>query len=80
MAKVPELAPLGTPFKSNAPVELTESETEYVVKCVKHVFDKVVVFQVIASFPFYGAGGVCDSEAIDSSTCTVITAYMKLTH
>ena len=46
MAAVPELAPLGTPFKSNAPVELTESETEYVVKCVKHVFDKVVVFQV----------------------------------
>jgi len=45
MAKVPELAPLGTPFKSNVPVELTESETEYVVKCVKHVFDKVVVFQ-----------------------------------
>jgi len=45
MAKVPELAPLGTPFKSNLPVELTESETEYVVKCVKHVFDKVVVFQ-----------------------------------
>jgi len=45
MAKVPELAPLGTPFKSNAPVELTESETEYVVKCIKHVFDKVVVFQ-----------------------------------
>merc|ERR1719193_1491183 len=45
MAKVPELAPLGTLFKSNLPVELTESETEYVVKCVKHVFDKVVVFQ-----------------------------------
>ena len=49
MAKVPELAPLGTPFKSNVPVELTESETEYVVKCVKHVFDKVVVFQVFTA-------------------------------
>ena len=53
MTKVPELAPLGTPFKANAPVELTESETEYVVKCVKHVFDKVIVFQV-SCFIFEG--------------------------
>merc|ERR1712136_410004 len=45
MAKIPELAPLGTPFKSNVPVELTESETEYVVKCIKHVYGNLVVFQ-----------------------------------
>lgn len=45
MAKTPELAPLGTPFKSNPVVELTESETEYVVKCIKHTFNNVIVFQ-----------------------------------
>jgi len=33
-------------FKSaNLPVELTESETEYVVRCVKHTFPHHIVFQ-----------------------------------
>lgn len=41
----PELAELGRAFRSCAPVELTESETEYVVKCVKHVMDSYVVLQ-----------------------------------
>lgn len=37
-----ELGPL---IKSSQPVELTESETEYVVKCIKHVFERHIVFQ-----------------------------------
>ncbi len=42
----PELAHLGPVFKSSPPVELTESETEYLVRCVKHVFaDGHVVLQ-----------------------------------
>ncbi|CAM9245016.1 unnamed protein product, partial [Sphacelaria rigidula] len=41
--KVPELASLGRVFRSAAPVELTESETEYVVRCVKHMMDRHVV-------------------------------------
>lgn len=32
-------------FRSSTPVELTESETEYVVKCVKHCFASYIVFQ-----------------------------------
>lgn len=46
---VPELASLsGTLFRSSEPVELTESETEYVVRCVKHTFPRHLVLQ--ASF------------------------------
>jgi coatomer protein complex subunit gamma len=44
---IPELASLGRAFRSSAPVPLTESETEYVVSCIKHIFDKHVVLQFI---------------------------------
>jgi len=42
---IPELAELGRAFRSSAPVPLTESETEYVVTCIKHIFDAHVVLQ-----------------------------------
>ncbi|KAJ1724732.1 coatomer subunit gamma [Coemansia erecta] len=44
---IPELAVFGEqPLVSSAkPVELTESETEYVVRCVKHVYESHIVFQ-----------------------------------
>ncbi|KAJ3331477.1 Coatomer subunit gamma-2 [Blyttiomyces sp. JEL0837] len=45
MERIPQLALLGNLFKSSKPVELTESETEYVVTVVKHVFPKHFVFQ-----------------------------------
>ena len=46
LAAIPQFARLGPLFKSSEkPVELTETETEYVVRCVKHVFPKHVVFQ-----------------------------------
>ncbi|KAG0045986.1 coatomer subunit gamma [Gryganskiella cystojenkinii] len=46
LAEVSQFASFGPLFKSTArPVELTESETEYVVSCVKHVFAHHVVFQ-----------------------------------
>ena len=40
---MPELASLGRVFRSTAAVPLTESEVEYVVQCVKHIFDHYVV-------------------------------------
>ena len=46
LGKVPELANLGTLFKSSHPMEVTESETEYYIQCVKHTFSNYVVFQV----------------------------------
>ncbi|CAM9903178.1 unnamed protein product, partial [Laminaria digitata] len=47
--KVPELASLGRVFRSAAPVELSESETEYVVRCVKHIMDAHVVLDFTVS-------------------------------
>ena len=42
---IPELASLGRAFRSTPPVMLTESETEYVVQCTKHIFQNHVVLQ-----------------------------------
>ena len=49
LAAVPELANLGALFKSSQPVEITESETEYYVQCIKHTFSNYMVFQVSAT-------------------------------
>ena len=46
LAAIPELANLGPLFKSSQPVEITESETEYYVQCIKHTFSHYIVFQV----------------------------------
>ncbi len=43
--KVPQFAKLGPLFRSSKSVRLTESESEYVVTCVKHIFSEHVVFQ-----------------------------------
>jgi coatomer protein complex subunit gamma len=46
LASVPELAKLGPLFKSSdKPSDLTESETEYVVQCIKHTFGHHIVLQ-----------------------------------
>jgi coatomer protein complex subunit gamma len=65
MEKVPELAILGNIIKSSKPVELTESETEYVVTCVKHIFAQHIVFQVrvvAMIFPFLTTWLICASS------------------
>lgn len=45
LALIPEIKAYGELLKSSAPVELTESETEYVVSAVKHIFKDHVVIQ-----------------------------------
>ncbi|NWI97925.1 COPG2 protein, partial [Pitta sordida] len=45
LAAIPEFQSLGPLFKSSDPVQLTEAETEYFVRCVKHVFTNHIVFQ-----------------------------------
>ncbi|XP_029457150.1 coatomer subunit gamma-1 [Rhinatrema bivittatum] len=46
LASVPEFKDLGALFKSSVePVALTESETEYVIRCTKHTFTSHMVFQ-----------------------------------
>jgi coatomer protein complex subunit gamma len=47
LTEVPEFAPYGPVLNSSAtPAQLTESETEYQVNCVKHIYKEHVVFQV----------------------------------
>lgn len=43
--KIPQLASLGRAFRSTAEVQLTETEMEYVVGCIKHIFAEHVVLQ-----------------------------------
>lgn len=43
--KIPELASLGRSLKSSKPIPLTEREAEYVVHCIKHLYDDYVVLQ-----------------------------------
>ncbi|KAF9225339.1 Coatomer, gamma subunit [Gyrodon lividus] len=46
LAEVPELADYGPVLNSSAKaVQLTETETEYQVTCVKHIFKEHIVFQ-----------------------------------
>lgn len=42
---MPELASLGSIFRSTRPVALTESETEYLVECTKHILDEYIVLE-----------------------------------
>lgn len=45
LSAIPEIAAYGALFKSSAKIEVTESETEYAIHCIKHTFAKHVVFQ-----------------------------------
>ncbi len=42
---IPELKALGERWKYSAPVEITESDTDYVVTAIKHIYPQHVVFQ-----------------------------------
>jgi coatomer protein complex subunit gamma len=42
---IPELAAYGSVLKSSPVVELTESETEYIVSAIKHIFKEAIVLQ-----------------------------------
>lgn len=61
---IPELASLGRAFRSSLPVQLTESETEYVVQCTKHVFANHVVLQ-------FSVQNTIDDQRLDNVTVLV---------
>ncbi|KAI7902633.1 adaptin N terminal region-domain-containing protein [Cokeromyces recurvatus] len=42
---IPEIAAFGPLFKSSNKIDVTESETEYIIQCIKHTFAKHIVFQ-----------------------------------
>ncbi|RMZ74837.1 hypothetical protein DV737_g5692, partial [Chaetothyriales sp. CBS 132003] len=60
-SRIPELAAYGHVLKSSAPVELTESETEYVVTAVKHILKHAVVIQ-------YDIKNTLESTVLDNVT------------
>uniref|UniRef100_A0A1L8DWC7 Coatomer subunit gamma n=3 Tax=Nyssomyia neivai TaxID=330878 RepID=A0A1L8DWC7_9DIPT len=45
LSQIPGIQRLGPIHKSSLPVQLTESETEYTVSCIKHCFARHMVFQ-----------------------------------
>ncbi|EGG23667.1 adaptin N-terminal domain-containing protein [Cavenderia fasciculata] len=45
LSNIPQFAAYGKLLKSSEIIELTETETEYVVSCVKHMFAGYIVFQ-----------------------------------
>ncbi|KYO38846.1 coatomer subunit gamma-2 [Alligator mississippiensis] len=45
LAAIPEFKNLGPLFKSSESMQLTEAETEYFVRCIKHTFTDHIVFQ-----------------------------------
>jgi len=45
LGKIPQLSSLGKPFKSCAPVYITEEDSDYVVTVVKHIYPENIVFQ-----------------------------------
>ncbi|KAL0809289.1 hypothetical protein ABMA28_011505 [Loxostege sticticalis] len=45
LSKIPGIERLGPVFKTNMPIDLTEAETEYRVRLVKHVFGRHVILQ-----------------------------------
>lgn len=50
LGEVPELASYGPVLNSSSkPAQLTESETEYQVSVVKHIYKEHIVFQVSAN-------------------------------
>jgi coatomer subunit gamma len=51
LAEIPEFTSYGSVLNSSAtPAQLTESETEYQVNCIKQIFKEHVVFQVSSTF------------------------------
>mmetsp|Transcript_29994 Transcript_29994/g.87622 ORF Transcript_29994/g.87622 Transcript_29994/m.87622 type:complete len:946 (-) Transcript_29994:90-2927(-) len=64
LQEIPELASLGRVFRSTRPVALTESETEYVVECVKHIFEEHIVLQFIVQ-------NTLDDQRLDNVTVSV---------
>mmetsp|Transcript_15207 Transcript_15207/g.28605 ORF Transcript_15207/g.28605 Transcript_15207/m.28605 type:complete len:977 (-) Transcript_15207:5-2935(-) len=44
---IPEFSSFGRVFRSCAPIPLTESESEYVVTCIKHILDKHIILQFV---------------------------------
>lgn len=71
LSAIPELAEFGALLKSSSVVELTESETEYVVTAVKHLYKEHVVLQfdvknTLADYVLADVSVVCTASSPES--------------
>ena len=75
LAAIPDMKDYGALLKSSSVVELTESETEYVVSAVKHLFREHVVIQfdvknTLAEYVLEDATMVCTASSGDDGEDT----------
>ena len=68
---IPELASLGQVFRSSSPLQLTESETEYVVQCTKHILPAHVVLQ-------FSVQNTIENQRLDNVTVLVDDSEAEL--
>ena len=68
---IPELAHLGRAFRSSLPVPLTESETEYVVQCIKHIFPNHIVLQ-------FAVQNTIEEQRLDNVTVLVDDSHSEV--
>eukprot|EP01119_Soliformovum_irregulare_P006120 TRINITY_DN1789_c0_g1_i1.p1 TRINITY_DN1789_c0_g1~~TRINITY_DN1789_c0_g1_i1.p1 ORF type:complete len:880 (+),score=318.49 TRINITY_DN1789_c0_g1_i1:276-2642(+) len=70
LASIPQLANIGTLFASSKAIELTESETEYVVTCTKHIFPAHLVLQ-------YNITNTLKEQLLENVTVKIDTGDIK---
>jgi len=61
---IPELAELGIVFRSSVVISLTEEETEYVVRCIKHIMPEHVVLQFLVQ-------NIVENQRLENCTVAV---------
>lgn len=68
---IPEMKEFGSVLKSSPIIELTEAETEYVVKVIKHIFKEHIVLQ-------YDITNTLDTQVIDNVSVEATPADEEL--
>lgn len=75
LSKIPELSsiPLGPLLKSALPVDLTETETEYFVQCIKHIYRNHIVLQ-------FDVTNTCSDQVLENVRVTFQVSYSFIPH
>ena len=70
LSRIPELngIPLGPLLKSALPVDLTETETEYFVQCIKHIYRNHIVLQ-------FDVTNTCSDQVLENVRVTFQVSY-----
>ncbi|EGC39052.1 hypothetical protein DICPUDRAFT_45443 [Dictyostelium purpureum] len=71
LSAIPQFSGYGKLLKSSEFIELTETETEYVVNCVKHVFKEHIVFQ-------FNVTNTLNEQQLDNVSVKMVPSDPKL--